>query len=111
MRVYNGHMVHTKGNDLKAWRHNIGYCAKAARVPLLEGAEAIELRFVFLRPKTVKRVDMTVYPDLDKLVRNCLDALSGIAYRDDSQVCSILATKVYGENQGVEISVGLLTQV
>lgn len=34
-------------------------------------------------------------PDLDKLVRAALDALTGVVWRDDAQVISVLATKVY----------------
>ena len=36
-------------------------------------------------------------PDLDKLVRAILDAGSGVAWRDDSQVISITATKRVAE--------------
>ena len=34
-------------------------------------------------------------PDSDKLQRSCLDALTSVAYRDDSQVVEIRATKQY----------------
>lgn len=37
----------------------------------------------------------TVAPDLDKLVRCTLDALTGLAFGDDSRVISVLASKVY----------------
>lgn len=36
-------------------------------------------------------------PDLDKLVRAVLDALTGVCWRDDAQVCYVGASKYYGD--------------
>lgn len=44
-------------------------------------------------------------PDLDNVIKAVLDALNGVAYRDDSQVCWLFARKVYGSNEGVRIAV------
>lgn len=45
-------------------------------------------------------------PDLDKLIRCVKDALTGVIWKDDSQVCKIgETTKQYGERPGVFISV------
>lgn len=38
-------------------------------------------------------------PDLDNLIKTVLDALKGLAYKDDTQVCSIMANKHY---EGIE---------
>ena len=35
-------------------------------------------------------------PDLDNLVKAVLDALNGVAFEDDSRICSISAVKLYG---------------
>jgi Holliday junction resolvase RusA-like endonuclease len=49
-----------------------------------------------------KREYPHVRPDLDKVVRACLDALvAGQAIRDDSQVCFISASKYYGAEASV----------
>jgi len=37
-----------------------------------------------------------IRPDVDKLVRAVLDALTGVAYRDDGQVAALRVAKVYG---------------
>jgi Holliday junction resolvase RusA-like endonuclease len=58
------------------------------------------------RPRTVTRQEPTVPPDLDKLVRGVLDALTAIAYRDDAQVTRLTASKAYGDTPGVSVSVG-----
>jgi len=42
-------------------------------------------------------------PDIDKLCRAVLDALTGIAYADDSQVVALDASKVYGPTASTEI--------
>jgi crossover junction endodeoxyribonuclease RusA len=105
-----GRIVHAHSKELMAWRDTIAWYAKAARVPFLEsGAVAIELDFILARPKSVKREFPTFPPDGDKLLRSCGDALTGIAYRDDAQICSIKVTKRYGENVGVSISIWSLT--
>ena len=103
MKVINGHIIHSQGSALAAWRSAIGLSAKAAGAkPSLE-AVSMTLVFIMNKPRTVTRVDPTVPPDLDKLVRAALDALTAIAYKDDSQVIEIRAMKVYGEYPGVEI--------
>lgn len=45
----------------------------------------------------------TKKPDTDNLVKAVLDALNGIAFYDDSQVCDIICIKRYGEEPRVEI--------
>ncbi len=58
------------------------------RGPMIEGPVAVELKFLIPRPKTVVRK----YPtgrfdgDIDKLMRGILDAMTGVVYKDDSQV-------------------------
>lgn len=44
-------------------------------------------------------------PDLDKLIRGVLDAMSGPVYKDDSCVVTVHAAKVYGESEGLMVSV------
>lgn len=41
-------------------------------------------------------------PDLDNYLK-CLDALNEIVWKDDSQICTLAARKVYGENPGLHI--------
>lgn len=105
-----GFGYHANAHDLKPWREKVAWCAKAAKVPLLLGAVQVEYRFVLLRPKTVTRDFPTTAPDLDHYIRALGDALKGIAFTDDSLICSITSTKVYGAEEGVEISVSPLTK-
>lgn len=44
-------------------------------------------------------------PDTENLLKTPMDALTGVAYRDDAQVVSIVAAKRYGTNVGIELEV------
>jgi len=99
-------MVHSQGSALAVWRSSIGLAAVAQGSKKIEGPVAIALDFYMLKPRTVKRDMPTVPPDLDKLIRAVLDALTGIVYLDDAQVVEIAASKSYDEEPGVDIKVG-----
>ena len=59
------------------------------------------------RPEPVLRVDAPEYvdraPDLDKLERAALDALTGVLYLDDRQVARLSADKSWGDIPGVDV--------
>ena len=103
MKVINGRVLHSQGSALAVWRSTVAFAAKIAGAKLTD--EPVEMTMVFImpKPKTVKRDLPTVPPDLDKLVRGVLDALTHVCYSDDAQVVSINAHKVYGATPGVEI--------
>jgi crossover junction endodeoxyribonuclease RusA len=97
--------------DLGPWRERIALAAHNAvhgRKPLT-GAITLELVFVMPRPVSApktKTPPAIKRPDLDKLARSCLDALTGIAFHDDSQVTHLTASKrlaEIGETPGVQI--------
>lgn len=103
MKVINGRVLHSQGSALAVWRSTVAFAAKIAGAKLTD--EPVEMTMVFImpKPKTVKRDLPTVPPDLDKLVRGVLDALTHVCYSDDAQVVSINAHKVYGATPGVEV--------
>jgi crossover junction endodeoxyribonuclease RusA len=105
MRAFNNRIVHNKTKELMEWRSKVGQAAHLAGCTPIAGAITITMRFRYLRPKSVIRTQPTVPPDLDKQIRSILDALTGIAYQDDSQVVHITATKEYQGNQGVDITI------
>jgi Holliday junction resolvase RusA-like endonuclease len=91
---------------LAAYRNDIRYAALEHFPEPLRGPVDVEIAFHFARPKShLSRAGelrpsapahMTTRPDLDKLTRAVLDALTGIAWHDDSQVCAYRASKFYG---------------
>lgn len=102
MKVINGHIIHSQGSALAAWRSSVALAAKKAGASPSDRPISMTLIFIMKKPKTVTREYPTVAPDLDKLVRGVLDALTAIAYKDDSQVIDIRALKIYGETPGLE---------
>jgi len=45
----------------------------------------------------------TKKPDIDNIIKIVLDALNGVAYYDDSQVCRVNFMKMYSENPRLKI--------
>jgi crossover junction endodeoxyribonuclease RusA len=105
MRAFNNRIVHNKSKELMEWRSLVGQAAHVAGCTPISGPITISMEFRYLRPRSVTREHPTVPPDLDKQVRSILDALTGIAYLDDSQVIEIHATKRYAPSPGVDITV------
>ena len=123
-------LVESAGAGLKAWEGQIrGAAAKAfaalvhrkatsslvksktgTTLPLglFDGPLAVSLTFTLLKPKSAPK-SRVIYPikrpDVDKLARSCLDAMTKIVWRDDSQVIKLTAEKTYGDPPGVSITV------
>jgi len=69
---------------------------------------SVQMVFIFTRPKSaLTRIFHTVKPDLDKLTRYMLDALTqaGNVIHDDNQVTEIQCTKIYGRMNATSIRV------
>lgn len=91
---------------LKPWRALVQACTETAMratgdtalFPLL-GPLAIELCFTMPKPKSAPKSRVTypiTRPDVDKLARACLDAITyARTWNDDSQVVALHAYKVY----------------
>jgi Holliday junction resolvase RusA-like endonuclease len=83
---------------------------KGKSLPLFDGPVALSVGFVFPRPKSVKRKWHTTRPDLDNPTKLVLDALNGIVWRDDSQICELAARKMYGETGMIRLTVWKLDE-
>ena len=94
----------------KPWRQEIAQTAQAemGKLKMLEREIPVTVRceFFFAKPKSTKKsvFAKTTKPDLDKLARSLLDALTGIVFEDDSQVTMLVVSKGFG-NPRAEISV------
>ena len=51
------------------------------------------------------RVFPSAKPDLDNVIKAVLDALNGVAYKDDARVVGLYSQKVYSENPGVLVEI------
>lgn len=97
-------IITDSNRNLKSWQQLVTESAAEAilalppaeRTLLLEGVR-LTVAFYLPRPKTLpKRVTAhTKAPDLDKLVRGLSDALTRVVFRDDAQICDLIAMKRY----------------
>ncbi len=93
-------VITSSAKGLATWRRLVADVAQnhAPREPW-EGPVGIELHFGLPKPKSApkrRRVWPDKRPDLDKLTRAVLDALTYVVFADDSQVIDIRASKDYG---------------
>ena len=101
----------------KAYEFEVGMMALAAMggSKPLEGALEAFIYVTFPVPASYskKRTEAclsdsekhTKKPDLDNICKILFDGMNGIVFKDDSQITSIHATKVYGEVAKVEVIV------
>jgi len=92
----------------KSYAQESSSCAITAMSgrPLMEGAVEVIADYYFDRPKSQKKaIYKTTAPDGDKLLRNSLDSMTGIVFKDDAQVVSATVRKHYGSPARAEIQV------
>ena len=99
-RVGSTHVVMVEASTkVKPWRAAVVDAAVDAmngRAPLA-GPVTVMVSFRLAKPKSVKRDLPSVRPDLDKLARSTMDALTTAqVVADDSQVCDLWVSKRYG---------------
>ena len=114
-------VVQSNANKQKPWVSAIVDKAKqewGQRPPTRGRVSISKMEFSFFRPKShfgsgknsnvVKSSSPSCHlskPDIDKLIRCDLDALTGIIWVDDSQVVAIdNAEKTWGEKEGLSMS-------
>ena len=116
-------IIDSNPRSLRDWRAAVRTEAQRAMAGReLLGADGLALRltcvFSLQRPKS--RPNRHHYPDkrpdLSKLVRAAEDAMKGIVWRDDSQVCEQVARKRYAGDlggamrPGVDIRVSVIVE-
>ncbi len=103
----NGRMIEAS-KYLPAWRKAIETECQSLFDEPMDGALEVELWFYLPRPSSVFRDYPIVMPDVDKLVRGCLDGMTkGGAIVDDSRVVDLHAYKRYSVDgwTGVQVVV------
>lgn len=104
-------VITSDNKNLKAWRARAAEImqAECRRIGLSEPWDEpvrVWLTDYRLKPKSVKRAWPSTKPDLDKIVRATLDALTQAGViRDDSRVCEIEAYKCYAKEPHLELCV------
>ena len=116
VRLRNGRIALLESSaKVKPYRAVVSLSARAAWIgPPADGPVEVSLAFTFARPKShftgkgALRAGAPVTPgkpDIDKLCRAVLDALTGVVYADDAQVVGLKATKRYGPIPGTDIHI------
>ena len=111
-------MYDAGGDNLEAWMASISWGARevwaqpsGAPKDMLLGPLVVSNTFWMPPPQRIPKVrdgQPAVPPDRDKLDRAVLDALTGIVYKDDGQVCGGTVWKFYatdGNPTGVMITI------
>lgn len=100
-----------------AYEEMIGILAKSSMrgKPVLTGALHIDLRAVMPIPKGWSKdkrnaailgdIRPTSKPDIDNIIKAVSDGMNRIVYADDAAIASINASKVYGLNPFVAVTV------
>jgi Holliday junction resolvase RusA-like endonuclease len=101
-------VVTNDNRKCKSWEADIKLMAQLkAPKTLWTGAVILNVRFYLKKPKSApkrRRLWHTKKPDTDKMLRAIKDALTGVIYKDDSQVVMATPSKDYAENTGVVIT-------
>ena len=97
-----GKPVLTSDNaSLKDWHACVsGSLFALAGKSMLDGPVRVHLNFYLPKPKKPKHAAHITKPDLDKIVRATLDPLTGVLFKDDSQVTALWTTKEYAGPEG-----------
>ena len=110
VNVYGGRIVGVTPK-LREWRLKIRTATMAKHVgPPMDGPITVHMVFQMPSPKKPRWALPAVKPDLDKLVRACLDSLSTTKHlagviTDDARVVSLTAAKTYHGNPGVMLTI------
>ena len=119
-RVFNGRLVDVNHEKLREWRALVARLIEHEGATFHTGPVMVTLDFYLPRPRghfgtgrnesklkpSAPRVPVTK-PDIDKLTRAVLDALTHMAFRDDSQVAVLVVRKLYADGRvpGVVIQI------
>lgn len=113
-------IVTTDNPKSKGWQQLVAEAASRAlegRGQMFLGPVRLTCVFYMRRPKSLPRTRVTPMvkkPDVSKLARSTEDALTGVVWRDDSQVTDLQVTKLYaaiGDSPRAVITVEPLSDI
>ncbi len=91
------------------------FLLKYPRFKPFEGRVLVEINADFEVPKSTKKaekelmlknkINPTKKPDIDNIVKIVLDAMNGIAFKDDTQITKLSVEKKYAESECVKIRI------
>lgn len=91
------------------------FLLKYPRFKPFEGRVQVEINALFEVPKSTKQSDKelmlenkinpTKKPDIDNIVKIILDAMNGVAFKDDTQITKLFVEKTYSTSESVKIKI------
>tara|TARA_R110002020_G_scaffold5546_1_gene22966 strand:+ start:718 stop:1197 length:480 start_codon:yes stop_codon:yes gene_type:complete len=129
VRAYQSRVIANNAEALASWRNDIAVTAQRHKPANWDIKAPVQLQCVFVFPRPLHHFGSgknstklkplapkhhVTTPDLDKLLRSCSDAIGDAVARvllhNDSQICSIYATKRYATDDflGAHITVTAL---
>ena len=93
---------------MEDWKRTVQSQVLTIKPPsLLTGALSVRMIFHLARPKSLpkKIVHHVRKPDAENCAKAILDYMTGLIYRDDSQVEELYVRKQYSAEPGVEIEI------
>lgn len=121
-RTPKGKMIVTPASKYqKPWQEAVKWSflqsEYAKMIPLTEPL-AVDITFILPRSKShfgtgknagKLKISAPMYPatrpDIEKLARSTNDALTGLVWKDDSQIVSLILQKIYGDRSGARIEI------
>lgn len=108
-----GHMASITPEKTVLYENYIKLCYQQETQNYTERPVHIEIGATFEPPKSATKAQRQAMlnglirpskkPDIDNIAKVILDALNGIAYKDDTQVISLKIYKKYGEKANVSV--------
>ena len=103
--------VYNPPGPINKYREKIREHAKSNFPEPHEGALSVSIEFYFARTKEEMGSKYPAYaiwrtkkPDADNLAKAVLDAMNGVAYVDDSQVCHLSIVKLTANKDGEAVT-------
>lgn len=102
-------MMHGKRDAIASFRQAVAVAALERRIEVTAEPVSVAMTFVFERPgyhrgtkgdikERYMHLRHAAKPDIDKLIRTVLDALTGTVLVDDKQVSTVTASKYYTDD-------------
>lgn len=107
---------HFTDDRTRAYKHAVGTLAAAVlHGTQIDGPVEMRVAAIYAVPASWSKRKRTQAftdavrpmskPDVDNVAKGIMDALNGIAYRDDAQVVQLVVSKRYGDREGVFVQI------
>lgn len=115
-RTGNGHYFVDAKTKAAKDRIAHAYRAQAGRHPILDGPVEVSIQAIFPPLKKMPTwqrkllggetfVPKHTKPDVDNIAKLVMDALNGVAWVDDAQVCRLVIRKSYDHTPGFRVAI------